>query len=299
MKSLLARSPSPRRAFPQRRPPRLRHQRGRRHGHHLRHRHQPGGLDRQDDPAGARPRGIQLTADGKRLYVALSDIGRRTKSPGGRDRRPRRQDLQGGRALRRGQRSRAVRGHPRRLPALRRQRGRGPGHGDRRQKEQGDRLAGGGHRARGGGPEPRRPLGLRDGRDQQHRLGDRHPHAPGGLRPSWSIPARASPPSRRTASGPTSPPRSAAPSTVVDAVHHKVLRTIKLPPRAKPVGVVVSPDGKRIYVANGHGNSVSVIDAATETLPPRSRWANAPGGSPSPATADGSTPRTASATTSR
>jgi len=53
---------------------------------------------------------------------------------------------------------------------------------------------------------------------------------------------------------------------VVDAVRHKVLRTIKLPPTAKPVGVVVSPDGKRIYVANGHGNSVSVIDAATEKL---------------------------------
>src|SRR5690606_41086335 len=30
---------------------------------------------------------------------------------------------------------------------------------------------------------------------------------------------------------------------------------------AKPVGVVVSPDGKRVYVANGHANSVSVIDA--------------------------------------
>ena len=53
---------------------------------------------------------------------------------------------------------------------------------------------------------------------------------------------------------------------VVDAVHHQVLRTIRLPPRAKPVGVVVSPDGRRIYVANGHANSVSVIDAATETL---------------------------------
>ena len=54
--------------------------------------------------------------------------------------------------------------------------------------------------------------------------------------------------------------------TVVDAVHHKVLRAIKLPPTAKPVGVVLSPDGKKIYVANGHGNSVSVIDAATEKL---------------------------------
>ena len=29
---------------------------------------------------------------------------------------------------------------------------------------------------------------------------------------------------------------------------------------------MVSPDGRRIYVANGHANSVSVIDAASETL---------------------------------
>ena len=32
-------------------------------------------------PRGARPRGIQLTADGKRLYVALSDLAHITKSP--------------------------------------------------------------------------------------------------------------------------------------------------------------------------------------------------------------------------
>ena len=28
------------------------------------------------------------------------------------------------------------------------------------------------------------------------------------------------------------------------------------------MGVVVSHDGRRVYVANGHGNSISVIDAA-------------------------------------
>ena len=32
-------------------------------------------------PAGARPRGIQLTADGKRLYVALSDLAHLAKGP--------------------------------------------------------------------------------------------------------------------------------------------------------------------------------------------------------------------------
>ncbi|MFY9824445.1 MAG: hypothetical protein WAM82_23920 [Thermoanaerobaculia bacterium] len=46
--------------------------------------------------------------------------------------------------------------------------------------------------------------------------------------------------------------------------------------RSKPVGVAVSPDGRRVYVANGHANSVSVIDAATGTLtatiPVGKRW---------------------------
>lgn len=31
----------------------------------------------------------------------------------------------------------------------------------------------------------------------------------------------------------------------------------------KPVGVIVSPDGGKIYVANGRGDSVSVIDRDT------------------------------------
>ncbi|HEY8469491.1 MAG TPA: hypothetical protein VIL18_07605 [Longimicrobiales bacterium] len=45
---------------------------------------------------------------------------------------------------------------------------------------------------------------------------------------------------------------------------HEVIETIELGGgEAKPVGVVVSPDGKRVYVANGHGNSVSAIDATT------------------------------------
>jgi YVTN family beta-propeller protein len=32
------------------------------------------------------------------------------------------------------------------------------------------------------------------------------------------------------------------------------------------MGVVVSPDAKRVYVANGRGGTVSVIDAATNTV---------------------------------
>ncbi|HEX2189543.1 MAG TPA: quinoprotein dehydrogenase-associated putative ABC transporter substrate-binding protein [Longimicrobiaceae bacterium] len=50
--------------------------------------------------------------------------------------------------------------------------------------------------------------------------------------------------------------------SVVDVARHAVVRTVRLDRSAKPVGVVVSPDGRRVYVANGHGHSVAVIDAA-------------------------------------
>ena len=42
--------------------------------------------------------------------------------------------------------------------------------------------------------------------------------------------------------------------SVVDAAGHQVIAYDPQPPRPKPVGVVVSPDGQRVYVANGHGN---------------------------------------------
>jgi YVTN family beta-propeller protein len=49
--------------------------------------------------------------------------------------------------------------------------------------------------------------------------------------------------------------------SVIDVAQHRVIATIELPETAKPVGVVVSPDNRFIYVANGHGNSVAFIDA--------------------------------------
>ena len=53
--------------------------------------------------------------------------------------------------------------------------------------------------------------------------------------------------------------------SVVDTKDHTVVKTIELPrgeggSQLKPKGVVVSPDGKRVYVATGRGNSVAVID---------------------------------------
>jgi YVTN family beta-propeller protein len=52
---------------------------------------------------------------------------------------------------------------------------------------------------------------------------------------------------------------------VVDAESHEVIREIQLGynENVKPVGIIVSPDGNKIYVANGRGNSVSVIDAGS------------------------------------
>jgi PQQ-dependent catabolism-associated beta-propeller protein len=53
--------------------------------------------------------------------------------------------------------------------------------------------------------------------------------------------------------------------SVVDTKDHSVVKTIELPrgegsAQLKPKGVVVSADGKRVYVATGRGNSVAVID---------------------------------------
>jgi YVTN family beta-propeller protein len=58
---------------------------------------------------------------------------------------------------------------------------------------------------------------------------------------------------------------------VVDTNGHRVIKTIDLPSgdgasQSKPKGVVVSPDGKRIYVATGRGNSVAVIDSEQLSL---------------------------------
>lgn len=59
--------------------------------------------------------------------------------------------------------------------------------------------------------------------------------------------------------------------TVVDARDHRVSKTIELPrgdgsTQLKPKGVVVSADGKRVYVATGRGNSVAVIDGDSLAL---------------------------------
>ena len=59
--------------------------------------------------------------------------------------------------------------------------------------------------------------------------------------------------------------------SVVDTRDHSVVKTIELPRAAapaqsKPKGVAVSADGKRVYVATGRGNSVAVIDGESLAL---------------------------------
>jgi PQQ-dependent catabolism-associated beta-propeller protein len=59
--------------------------------------------------------------------------------------------------------------------------------------------------------------------------------------------------------------------SVVDTRGHNVVKTIELPrvqgaAQLKPKGIVVSADGKRVYVATGRGNSVAVIDGETLSL---------------------------------
>ena len=49
--------------------------------------------------------------------------------------------------------------------------------------------------------------------------------------------------------------------TVIDSHSYAVLATIKVGTR--PWGIVLSPDGKYLFSANGPSNDVSVVDLAT------------------------------------
>lgn len=52
--------------------------------------------------------------------------------------------------------------------------------------------------------------------------------------------------------------------SIVAVPEHEVVASIELDGgTARPVSIAVSPDGSRVYVANGHANSISVIDVRT------------------------------------
>ena len=54
--------------------------------------------------------------------------------------------------------------------------------------------------------------------------------------------------------------------SVVDIAGSRVIDTIVMPEGSRPMGIAVTRDGKRVYVSNGRGGTVSVIDPATNTV---------------------------------
>ncbi len=59
------------------------------------------------------------------------------------------------------------------------------------------------------------------------------------------------------------PSESAGSLHLVDAVQHKLLKTVQLPAGSRPMGTVLSRDGKKLYVTTGRGGTVCVIDTNT------------------------------------
>ncbi len=54
--------------------------------------------------------------------------------------------------------------------------------------------------------------------------------------------------------------------SVVDMAAKKTVKQITMPEGARPMGILVTSDGKRIYISNGRGKTVSVIDPATDQI---------------------------------
>lgn len=49
---------------------------------------------------------------------------------------------------------------------------------------------------------------------------------------------------------------------LIDPAKHRILKRVRLGPTDKPVGMVLSPDEKKLYVATGRGNGVAIVDVA-------------------------------------
>src|SRR5690606_7323687 len=54
--------------------------------------------------------------------------------------------------------------------------------------------------------------------------------------------------------------------SVIDVASSSVIDTIALPEGSLPMGVVLSPDDKSLYVANGRAKTVVAIDVASKTI---------------------------------
>jgi YVTN family beta-propeller protein len=62
------------------------------------------------------------------------------------------------------------------------------------------------------------------------------------------------------------PSESVGQLNVIDTVHYKVLKAITLPPGSRPVRVRVAPNGQKVYVSNGRAGTVSVLDSHSYEL---------------------------------
>jgi YVTN family beta-propeller protein len=59
------------------------------------------------------------------------------------------------------------------------------------------------------------------------------------------------------------PSESTGELNVIDTAQQKVMKVVTLPKGARPQGIRVSADGKKIYASTGRGGTVCVVDAAT------------------------------------
>ena len=64
--------------------------------------------------------------------------------------------------------------------------------------------------------------------------------------------------------------------SVIDTATNTVIATVNV--GTDPSGVAVTPDGKKVYVANQDSNNVSVIDTATNTVTASIPVGNGPSG---------------------
>jgi YVTN family beta-propeller protein len=53
---------------------------------------------------------------------------------------------------------------------------------------------------------------------------------------------------------------------IIDTANYTVLKSVALPEGSRPMGVKVSPDGKRVYISNGRAGTVSVLDSHSYEL---------------------------------
>jgi YVTN family beta-propeller protein len=62
------------------------------------------------------------------------------------------------------------------------------------------------------------------------------------------------------------PSETTAEVNVIDAVKNEPIKKIKLPAGLRPMCVIMSPDGKKLYVSTGRGGTVAVIDTKSHEL---------------------------------